>query len=272
MAGRHRTRRRWSREEKRRIVAQTLISGVSVSQVVQGVQQAFIEEPRMWIPRFPEHHLPQNHRRGSSECRNHLRDPFRIVRPFAGIRDACDPELEIGERLRDPLLLFLVLGVSRGTRVETNFTAFLPQSHPKGRLVHDHVRPPAGAESRSSSGTVWRAPPATDSGTCSPQASPSSRGQICLSGRIKVIATTNRAGVVVTSASRRVSTKGRLAANTRLPRRETRVRTRWRSRPRTIRQSGVRVSDLGSCGQAPRQHGAIGLQARSARAHFPQAR
>ena len=35
MAGRHRSRRRWSREEKRRIVAQTLISGVPVSQVAR---------------------------------------------------------------------------------------------------------------------------------------------------------------------------------------------------------------------------------------------
>ena len=33
MAGRTRTRRRWSRDEKRRIVAQTLIPGVSVSEV-----------------------------------------------------------------------------------------------------------------------------------------------------------------------------------------------------------------------------------------------
>ena len=35
MAGRGRTRRRWSQEEKRRIVAQTLMSGVSVSQVAR---------------------------------------------------------------------------------------------------------------------------------------------------------------------------------------------------------------------------------------------
>ena len=35
MAGRARTRRRWSQEEKRRIVAQTLIPGVSVSQVAR---------------------------------------------------------------------------------------------------------------------------------------------------------------------------------------------------------------------------------------------
>ena len=35
MARGHRTRRRWSREEKRRIVAQTLIPGVSVSQVAR---------------------------------------------------------------------------------------------------------------------------------------------------------------------------------------------------------------------------------------------
>ena len=35
MGGRHRTRRRWSHEEKRRIVAQTLIPGVSVSQVAR---------------------------------------------------------------------------------------------------------------------------------------------------------------------------------------------------------------------------------------------
>ena len=35
MAGRGRTRRRWSQEEKRRIVAQTLIPEVSVSQVAR---------------------------------------------------------------------------------------------------------------------------------------------------------------------------------------------------------------------------------------------
>ena len=35
MGGRQRTRRRWSREEKRRIVAQTLIPGVSASQVAR---------------------------------------------------------------------------------------------------------------------------------------------------------------------------------------------------------------------------------------------
>ena len=35
MAGRGRTRRRWSQEDKRRIVAQTLIPGVSVSQVAR---------------------------------------------------------------------------------------------------------------------------------------------------------------------------------------------------------------------------------------------
>ena len=35
MAGRTRTRRRWSRDEKRRIVAQTLIPGVSVSEVAR---------------------------------------------------------------------------------------------------------------------------------------------------------------------------------------------------------------------------------------------
>ena len=35
MAGRHRTRRRWSQEEKRRIVAQTQMPGVSVSQVAR---------------------------------------------------------------------------------------------------------------------------------------------------------------------------------------------------------------------------------------------
>ena len=35
MAGRARMRRRWSHEEKRRIVAQTLIPGVSVSQVAR---------------------------------------------------------------------------------------------------------------------------------------------------------------------------------------------------------------------------------------------
>ena len=33
MAGRHRTWRRWSQEEKRQIVAQTLVPGMSVSQV-----------------------------------------------------------------------------------------------------------------------------------------------------------------------------------------------------------------------------------------------
>ena len=35
MAGRQRMRRRWSQEEKRRIVAQTLMPGVSVSQVAR---------------------------------------------------------------------------------------------------------------------------------------------------------------------------------------------------------------------------------------------
>ena len=35
MAGRHRTRRRWSPEEKRQIVAQTLVPGMSVSQVAR---------------------------------------------------------------------------------------------------------------------------------------------------------------------------------------------------------------------------------------------
>ena len=35
MAGRHRMRRRWSQEEKRRIVAQTLMPGASVSQVAR---------------------------------------------------------------------------------------------------------------------------------------------------------------------------------------------------------------------------------------------
>ena len=35
MAGRHRTRRRWSEEEKRQIVAQTLVPGMSVSQVAR---------------------------------------------------------------------------------------------------------------------------------------------------------------------------------------------------------------------------------------------
>ena len=35
MAGRHRTRRRWSQEEKRQIVAQTLVAGMSVSQVAR---------------------------------------------------------------------------------------------------------------------------------------------------------------------------------------------------------------------------------------------
>ena len=35
MAGRHRTRRRWSEEEKRRIVGQTLVPGMSVSQVAR---------------------------------------------------------------------------------------------------------------------------------------------------------------------------------------------------------------------------------------------
>ncbi len=35
MAGRQRMRRRWSQEEKRRIVAQTLMPGASVSQVAR---------------------------------------------------------------------------------------------------------------------------------------------------------------------------------------------------------------------------------------------
>ena len=57
----------------------------------------------------------------------------------------------------------------------------------------------AEADSRSSSRTACRAPPATGPGTCSPQASSSSGGQICRSAPLEVSATTNGAGVAATN-------------------------------------------------------------------------
>ena len=64
MAGRYRVRRRWSEEEKRRIVAQTLIPGMSVSQVVRrysdnSIVMLFPEERTLFAVDFiSTRHLP----------------------------------------------------------------------------------------------------------------------------------------------------------------------------------------------------------------------